>query len=364
MKKIVKLFSIIFIMMFIGIFSNKVNALSLDAINIDTNKSIVNPGTEVTLTINFGKSLGAYTFDIAYDNSLLEFVSASDGTPSDQGTKVRVVYYDSSGGSNTKDSLTVTFKAKEGITTSNPTDLSVTAEGLANGDASEEYDDIVVPITKNITVEPDYKNYELDLQYSGNIVENEEKEITITTKSEMGRYYDHARLLAEVSTSTGGTVTLIGIDEQQAKHDLIQSGWGDPSGYKIGGKVNQVLKFTGLFTKAGDYKITLKLIDRDTSDSSIVEKAFDIKVGEKQTSNNNGNNNNTVNGGGTVNNTNNNTNNNTINNPTNNVTNKTNNTEKLPEELPKTGIDYISIGIIMTVLIISTIYVIKNQKRK
>ena len=152
---------------------------------------------------------------------------------------------------------------------------------------------------------------------------------------------------------------LIGIDEQQAKHDLIQSGWGDPSGYKIGGKVNQVLKFTGLFTKAGDYKITLKLIDRDTSDSSIVEKTFDIKVGEKETSNNNGNNNSTVNGG-TVNNTNTNTNNNT----TNNVTNNTNNTENLPEELPKTGIDYISIGIIMSVLIVSTIYVIKNQKRK
>ena len=362
MKKIIKLISIIFIMMFISIFSNRVNAESLDAINIDTNKNIVNPGTEVTLTINFGKSLGAYTFDIAYDNALLEFVSASDGTPSDQGTKVRVVYYDSSGGSNTKDSLTVTFKAKEGITTSNPTDLSITAEGLANGDATEQYDDIVVPITKNITVEPDYKNYNLELQYSGNIIENEEKEITITTKSEMGRYYDHARLLAEVSTTTGGTVTLIGIDEQQAEHDLIQSGWGDPSGYKIGGNVNQVLKFTGLFTKAGDYKITLKLIDRDSSDTSIVEETFDIKVSEKQTSNNNGNNNNTVNGGGTVNN---NTNNNTNNNITNNVTNNTNNTEKLPEELPKTGIDYISIGII-AVLIVSMIYVIKtkNQKRK
>ena len=31
--------------------------------------------------------------------------------------------------------MSVTFKAKEGIITSNPTDLSVTAEGLANADA-------------------------------------------------------------------------------------------------------------------------------------------------------------------------------------------------------------------------------------
>ena len=247
MKKIFYLITI-FSIMCISLFSVKAKAASLDSIKIETNKTIVNPGDEVTLKIEFGKSLGAYTFDIAYDNNLLEFVSASDGTPNDMSTKVRIVYYDSTGGSNTKDSLDVVFRAKDGITTSNPTDLSVTAEGLANGDASEQYDDIDVPITKNITVEPDYKDYELNLQYEGEIIKNKETEITITTSSEMGKYYDHARLIAEVSTQTGGTVTLIGIDEQQLEHDLIQSGWGDPSGYKIGGKVNQVLKFTGLFT--------------------------------------------------------------------------------------------------------------------
>ena len=337
--------------MIISLLTIKVKAASLDAINIETNKSIVNPGEEVTLTIEFGKSLGAYTFDIAYDNNLLEFVSASDGTPNDMSTKVRIVYYDSTGGTNTKDSLTVVFKAKEGITTSNPTDLSITAEGLANGDASEQYDDIDVPITKNITVEPDYKDYELNLQYDGEIVKNQEKEITITTSSEMGKYYDHARLIAEVTTQTGGTVTLIGIDEQQMKHDLIQSGWGDPSGYKIGGKVNQVLKFTGLFTEAGDYQITLKLIDRDSSDASIVEKTFDIKVVEESTVEDENDNTNTGNN---------------TENTTDNTTNNTEEQEKaeeLPKELPKTGINYTGIFIALIVLAI-LIYFTKYRKKK
>ena len=350
MKKIIYSI-IIFTTMIISLLTIKVKAASLDAINIETNKSIVNPGEEVTLTIEFGKSLGAYTFDIAYDNKLLEFVSASDGTPNDMSTKVRIVYYDSSGGSNTKDSLTVVFKAKEGITTSNPTDLSITAEGLANGDASEQYDDIDVPITKNITVEPDYKDYELNLQYDGEIVKNQEKEITITTSSEMGKYYDHARLIAEVTTQTGGTVTLIGIDEQQMKHDLIQSGWGDPSGYKIGGKVNQVLKFTGLFTEAGDYQITLKLIDRDSSDTSIVEKTFDIKVVEESTVEDENNNTNTGNN---------------TENTTDNITNSTEEQEKieeLPKELPKTGINYTGIVIALIVLAI-LIYFTKYRKKK
>ena len=350
MKKIIYSI-IIFTTMIISLLTIKVKAASLDAINIETNKSIVNPGEEVTLTIEFGKSLGAYTFDIAYDNNLLEFVSASDGTPNDMSTKVRIVYYDSSGGSNTKDSLTVVFKAKEGITTSNPTDLSITAEGLANGDASEQYDDIDVPITKNITVEPDYKDYELNLQYDGEIVKNQEKEVTITTSSEMGKYYDHARLIAEVTTQTGGTVTLIGIDEQQMKHDLIQSGWGDPSGYKIGGKVNQVLKFTGLFTEAGDYQITLKLIDRDSSDTSIVEKTFDIKVVEESTVEDENNNTNTGNN---------------TENTTENITNSTEEQEKveeLPKELPKTGINYTGIVIALIVLAI-LIYFTKYRKKK
>lgn len=350
MKKIIYSI-IIFTTMIISLLTIKVKAASLDAINIETNKSIVNPGEEVTLTIEFGKSLGAYTFDIAYDNKLLEFVSASDGTPNDMSTKVRIVYYDSSGGSNTKDSLTIVFKAKEGITTSNPTDLSITAEGLANGDASEQYDDIDVPITKNITVEPDYKDYELNLQYDGEIVKNQEKEITITTSSEMGKYYDHARLIAEVTTQTGGTVTLIGIDEQQLEHDLIQSGWGDPSGYKIGGKVEQVLKFTGLFTEAGDYQITLKLIDRDSSDTSIVEKTFDIKVVEESTVEDENDNTNTGNN---------------TENTTDNTTNNTEEQEKaeeLPKELPKTGINYTGIFIALIVLAI-LIYFTKYRKKK
>lgn len=350
MKKIIYSI-IIFTTMIISLLTIKVKAASLDAINIETNKVTVNPGEEVTLTIEFGKSLGAYTFDIAYDNKLLEFVSASDGTPNDMSTKVRIVYYDSTGGTNTKDSLTIVFKAKEGITTSNPTDLSITAEGLANGDASEQYDDIDVPITKNITVEPDYKDYELNLQYDGEIVKNQEKEVTITTSSEMGKYYDHARLIAEVTTQTGGTVTLIGIDEQQMKHDLIQSGWGDPSGYKIGGKVEQVLKFTGLFTEAGDYQITLKLIDRDSSDTSIVEKTFDIKVVEEFTVEDENNNTNTGNN---------------TENTTDNITNSTEEQEKieeLPKELPKTGINYTGIVIALIVLAI-LIYFTKYRKKK
>ncbi len=56
---------------------------------------------------------------------------------------------------------------------------------------------------------------------------------------------------------------------------LFGSGFGDAQGYKIGGKdVSQVLQTRAVFSDAGDYTITLKLIDRDNSDAVIAEKTF------------------------------------------------------------------------------------------
>ena len=349
-----KFFKTIFVMSFIllGILVGKSNAAALDAIQINTNKEIVNPGSEIVLNINFGKPLGAYTFDINYDNNLLEFVSTDGGTENDNGTRVRIVYYDSSGGSNPKESMNVTFKAKEWIETSNPTDFSITAEGLSNPDASESYDDITVPIKKSITVEPQYEDYKFELTYSGNPIINEEKEMTLTLSSAMGRFYDHSRILAEATTPNNGNVQLLGTDENQLEHDLIDSGCGDVSGDKIGGNVTKTLNLRGIFDTAGQYTITFKLIDRDNSDSVIAENSFTINVEEKQiippTEENPP------------------TEIPSENNP-NNVTEgqvQGNNTENdLPKELPKTGYNYYAIFGITILVIGLAVYILRRKSK-
>ena len=102
MKKI--LYSLLIIsILFFTILMGKTYAVALDSINIDTDKAIVEPEAEVNLEITFGKQLGAYTFDIAYDNNLLEYVRTDGGSANDNGTRVRVVYYDSTGGTNPKE---------------------------------------------------------------------------------------------------------------------------------------------------------------------------------------------------------------------------------------------------------------------
>ncbi len=336
--------------------TNKVQAVALDNIEISTNKNTVNPGDTITLTITFGKPLGAYTFDIAYDNNLLEYVETDGGTPNDNGTRVRVVFYDSTGGTSPRESMNITFKAKEGIITSNPTDLAVTAEGLSNPDASESYDDITTALEKNIVVEPRYEDYKFNLSYTGGTIINEEKEMTLSLTSSMGKNYNHARIIAEAKTPDGGNVQLKGTDETQTEYDIIDSGWGDPSGYAIGGQnVNKVLNLRGIFDKAGTYTLTFKLIDRDNSDAIIAENSFQVTVTdtettppEEETPENNTE--------GTTGQENNNQQNNTQQN---------NGEENLPAQLPKTGMNlYIPVAVIFIAIISTSLYMNMKKKNK
>lgn len=279
MKKIISLI-VIFTLATTMFLTGKVYAASLDRITVDVNKTTVRPGEDVTLTINFGQALGAYTFNISYDKNIFEYVSVNGGTANNTSDKVRVTFYDSTGGTSPRENMSIVFKAKADITTSNPTEFTVTGEGLANNDASVTYDDITTPMVKNITVEPEYQDYTINLAYTGEILVNQPKEMILSYSSPMGKYYEHARLIAEATTPEGASVQLKGINStNQVTQDIIESGWGDPQGYSIGGKdVSQRLNVTGLFTKEGDYTITLKLIDRDNSDAIIAQNKFAYKI--------------------------------------------------------------------------------------
>lgn len=280
MKKIISIFAIVTLLTVL-IFTGSSYAASLDTLDVQTDKTTVRPGEEVKVNIQFGQDLGAYTFDISYDNNIFEYVTVDGGTANDTTDKVRVTYYDSTGGSNPRIYMSITFRAKADITTSNPTEFTITAEGLANADASVTFDDITTPIVKNVTVEPQYLDYTLKLEYTGDIIKDEEKEMTLSYSSPMGRYYEHARLIAEATTPAGATVQLLANDQADLEHDIIQSGWGDAQGYKIGGKdVSQILQTRAIFSEIGDYTITLKLIDRDNGDQVIAEENFAFTVVE------------------------------------------------------------------------------------
>lgn len=282
MKKIVSIVTA-FLVLFLLVFSASIYAVTLDTIEITTDKQTIHPGENVKVNIAFGQDLGSYTANVDYDNNLFEYVSVEGATANDTGTKVKAYYYDQTGGSTPRNSMSLIFKAKDGITTSNPTDFSITLEGLANPDASVTYDDVTTPIIKNVMVEPVYEDYKIALNYTGDVIVNEEKDMEIVISSSMGKNYEKARIIAEATVPEGGSVKLLAIDNQRLEHDIIQSGWGDPQGDKIGGKdMVKRLQTRGIFTTKGEYAITLKLIDRENSDAVIASETFRINAKEKE----------------------------------------------------------------------------------
>lgn len=312
------------------------------------------------------QNFGAYTFDVAYDNNIFEYVSAEGGTPNDNGTRVRVLFFDDSGGSNPRSNMSVTFKAKADIVSTNPTDFSVTAEGLSNNDRSQEYDDITTPIKKSVTVEPNYVDYTIQFNYSGNILVDEEKTMELITKSAMGRNYDHVKMTVEVTKkpSDSATVNLFATTRTRQEVDLIQDGWGEPDGYQLGGKdVEQILDIRALFSEVGAYTIKVSLLDKDSSDAVIATRDFNFNVVKTATENGNNNeettppegNNQGTTGGTTEENIGNTTN------PENNEQTQTE--EELPETLPKTGTTQY-VYIITALAVLSCAYIaVKNMKK-
>lgn len=334
MKKLFSIFTILILFFTIISVSSVTSAATLDNVKAEVSKAKIAPGEEVNLTVSFGKDLGAYTIHAAYDDAVFEYVRSEGGTDNDTGDKVILTYHDTTGGTNPRTNAVITFKAKTGLTASNPTDFSVTLTGMSNPDASETYDDITTPIIKDVLVEPNYINYSLSLDYTGTIKKNEAKDMKLTTASTMGKNYDHVRLIAEVTAKPkdDATAKLLATDNAGTEIDILQSGWGEADGYAIGGKdVKQELLLKGEFNTDGKYTVHIKLIDRENSDAVIADKSFDITVGEK-----------------------------TAEKPT--TTTKPSTDEKLPTTYPQTGTTQY-VYILLAVLALLVLYfVLRSQK--
>ena len=370
-KKILSIVCTLIILLFILQINAFAASVPLGSVEVNVTSEKIAPGEEVIVNINFGTSLGAYTFDVAYDNSIFEFVSAEGGTENDNGTRVRVTYYDAAGGTNPRENMSVTFKAKEELESTNPTDFSVTAEGLANSDASQTYDDITTPIKKSVTVEPNYVDYTIKLNYTGDVVSGKENTMELITESSMGRNYDHVGMTAEIiaKPSDGATVQLLATERTRATVDLIQDGWGEPDGYQLGGKdVTQILDIAATFSEPGAYTLRITLSDKDSSNAQIATADFDIDVVEEttQTPPEDNTPEEEQPGDGVTDETPEDENN-PVTNPDNNEniegTTNGNNAEELPEDLPKTGST--QYGVIISVLAVlgCSYIVLKNSKK-
>ena len=181
--------------------------------------------------------------------------------------------------------------------------------------------------------------YSFELQYTGTIEKNVEKDANVLLIGNSGTLYSKVRIKIDITGPA--TPKIIAKDTSNIEHDIAQIGyWGPQEGFAVQGDFTNTTPIRATFTEEGEYTIKLSLINLENSNSVITEETFNITVVSNDTT----------------------TENNTT---TNTVTNTVTDNNNVIEELPKTGKsiwEYITyIAIIAVVFGSLGIYMLKKE---
>ena len=137
------------------------------------------------------------------------------------------------------------------------------------------------------------EEYAFELQYTGTIFKNEEKDANVLLIGNNGTL--HSKVRIKVDVTGPATPKITAVDSAGTKHDIVEIGyWGPPDGFAVQGDFTNTTPVKATFPEAGTYKITLSLIDLENANATISQKVIDIEVKEKTTTNENTVTNNTV----------------------------------------------------------------------
>ena len=164
--------------------------------------------------------------------------------------------------------------------------------------------------------------YSFDLQYTGNIVKNVEKDAVVLLTGVGGTLHTSVQIKVEITGPA--TPKILATDTTGVEHDIAQTGyWGPVSGFAVQGDFVNKTPIKATFVEEGNYSIKLSLIDLANANAVITTKTFDLQVYED-----------------TV--------------PENNVVDNTVVENNMIEELPKTGTsiwEYVAYVAILTVVL-------------
>lgn len=178
------------------------------------------------------------------------------------------------------------------------------------------------------------QGYSFELQYTGTITKDEEKNANVLLIGNAGTLYTKVRIKVDITGP--GQPTILAKDSNQQEYNIAEIGyWGPPEGFAVQGDFTNTTPIRATFPEAGKYTITLSLINLEDNNNVITTNSFEIDVVE--------------NSGAIVNNT---------------VTTNTPGVENI-EELPQTGrsiVEYI-IYFVVAGIIISVFGMYINSKR-
>lgn len=162
--------------------------------------------------------------------------------------------------------------------------------------------------------------YIFELNYTGDVVINEEKDATVILRGIDATPY--ARVRIKVDITGPSTPKIMATDSSGVEHDIAELGyWGPDIGFAVGGTFENNTPIKATFSAAGTYTITLSLINLDANDAIITSTVTTVEVLEDVTN---------------------------IGNVVNDITDTENNTI---EELPQTGTSIVEYIIYASIII-------------
>ena len=162
--------------------------------------------------------------------------------------------------------------------------------------------------------------YSFELNYTGDVVINEEKDATVILRGIDATPY--ARVRIKVDITGPSTPKIMATDSSGVEHDIAELGyWGPDIGFAVGGTFENNTPIKATFSAAGTYTITLSLINLDANDAIITSTVTTVEVLEDVTN---------------------------IGNVVNDITDTENNTI---EELPQTGTSIVEYIIYASIII-------------
>lgn len=121
--------------------------------------------------------------------------------------------------------------------------------------------------------------YSFDLQYTGNIVKNVEKDAVVLLTGVGGTLHTSVQIKVEITGPA--TPKILATDTTGVEHDIAQTGiWGPVSGFAVQGDFVNKTPIKATFVEEGNYSIKLSLIDLANANAVITTKTFDLQVYE------------------------------------------------------------------------------------
>lgn len=128
--------------------------------------------------------------------------------------------------------------------------------------------------------------YSFEMQYSGNIIKNIEKEGVVILRGVNATPHTNVRIKVDITGPA--TPQILATDSAGIEYNIAQIGyWGPAGGFAVGGDFVNETPIKATFPEEGTYIITLSLIDVANGNAVIASRTFTTQVYEDVVNDNN-----------------------------------------------------------------------------